>query len=228
MLKTYTPEEMKRILEDHRKWVLGEPGGRRAYLSDANLSVANLSGAYLSGANLSGADLSGAYLSDAYLSGADLSGAYLSGANLSGANLSGADLSCANLSGAVLSGAKNLDTIKANEGTSGFWPVCPTEGDVIAWKKCQDGMLVKLLIPKDARRSSATTRKCRAEFAEVLEVFNRDGSVGTVALSKQDDSFTYTKGKIVKPTFAFDPDRWNECSTGIHFFITKEEAQAYN
>ena len=75
-------EELKQILEDHRKWLAGEGGSR------ANLSDADLSGAYLSRANLSGA----------YLSGANLSRAYLSGANLSDANLSDADLS----------GAKNL------------------------------------------------------------------------------------------------------------------------
>jgi hypothetical protein len=79
--------ELKRILEEHRKWVCGEEGGSRA-----NLSVANLSGANLSGANLSRADLSRANLSWTNLSRANLSGANLSGANLSWANLSRADL----------------------------------------------------------------------------------------------------------------------------------------
>ena len=76
-----------------------------ADLSDANLIGANLSDANLIGADLSGANLSGANLSGANLSDANLSGAYLSRANLSGANLSGANLSGANLSGAYLSGA---------------------------------------------------------------------------------------------------------------------------
>ena len=74
------------ILEDHKKWVLGE-GGKRA-----NLSGAVLNGADLSGADLSGAFLSGAVLRGANLHGADLSGAVLSGADLHGAVLSGADL----------------------------------------------------------------------------------------------------------------------------------------
>ncbi len=95
-MKTYTTAELATILKSHAKWLRGETGGTRAYLSGANLSGANLSGADLSGANLSRANLSGADLS-----GADLSGAYLSGANLSGANLSGANLSGAYLSGAV-------------------------------------------------------------------------------------------------------------------------------
>ena len=58
-------KELAKILELHAKWLRGESGGSRAYLSGANLSGANLSGA-----NLSGAYLSGAYLSGAYLSGA--------------------------------------------------------------------------------------------------------------------------------------------------------------
>ena len=83
------------------------------YLSDADLSDANLSGANLIRADLSGANLIRADLSGANLSGADLSGANLRRANLSGANLiradlSGADLSGANLSGANLSGSKGL------------------------------------------------------------------------------------------------------------------------
>ena len=80
----YTPDQLKQILDDHREWreSAGERGKR------ANLSDANLSGAYLRGANLSDANLS-----DAYLRGADLRGAYLSGANLSDAYLSDANLS---------------------------------------------------------------------------------------------------------------------------------------
>ena len=74
-----------------------------ADLSDANLRRANLSGADLRRANLNGANLSGADLSDADLSGADLSDADLSGADLSGADLSGADLRRA-----VLSGSRGL------------------------------------------------------------------------------------------------------------------------
>ena len=80
------------------------------FLSDANLSGANLSLTFLAGADLSGADLSGANLN-----GADLSGVYLSGANLSGAELRGsffcdrADLSGANLSSANLNGADLID-----------------------------------------------------------------------------------------------------------------------
>jgi hypothetical protein len=115
-VKTYTPDELKKVLADHREWRLSYGAkGARANLSGANLSGANLSGANLSGAYLSGADLSRANLSGADLSRANLSRANLSRANLSGADLSGANLSRANLSGADLSGA-NLSGANLPDG----------------------------------------------------------------------------------------------------------------
>ena len=162
------------------------------------------------------ADLSGAYLSGAYLSGADLSGAYLSGADLSGADLSGAYLSRAYLSGAYLSGAKNVPFIPL---------VCPSDGAFTAWKKCQPSLIVKLLIPEDAKRSSATTRKCRASKAIVLEIQDIEGNkIDSVAYGH--DKFEYIVGETVYPD-SFDEDRWNECSNGIHFFINRQEAVDY-
>jgi hypothetical protein len=114
-MKTYTKEELDKLLEVHQKWLNGEGGADLSHadlsdanLSDANLSHANLSHANLSRADLSHADLSGANLSHANLSCADLFGANLSRANLSCADLSGANLSGANLSRANLSGAQGL------------------------------------------------------------------------------------------------------------------------
>jgi uncharacterized protein YjbI with pentapeptide repeats len=154
----------------------------------------------LYGANLCGADLRGA----------DLRGADLYGANLRGANLYGADLY-----GADLYGAKNIPPLQEAQ------TIIVPEGDLIGWKKCEDNVIVKLLIPKEAKRSNASGRKCRAEFVKVLEVIG-----GKVGISKQDAKTEYKKGEIVKCD-KWDRDRWNECSGGIHFFITKIEAENY-
>ena len=70
-------EELKDILEAHKKWIYDLVGGRQADLSGADLSEADLSKANLSEANLFKTNLSEA----------DLSGANLSEANLSEANL---------------------------------------------------------------------------------------------------------------------------------------------
>jgi uncharacterized protein YjbI with pentapeptide repeats len=212
------------------KWAI-ESG---AYLSGADLSGADLSGANLSGANLSRANLSGAYLSGADLSGADLSGADLSGANLSGANLSRANLSRANLSRAYLSGANlsgaylsganlygaNLSGAKNFELAIAQTRILP-EGDIIGWKKCASDVLVKLRIPADAKRSHAFGRKCRAEFADVLEVVGAE-----VGISKHDGKTEYRAGARVTPD-AFDENWQEECSSGVHFFITRIEAENY-
>ena len=187
----------------------------RADLSEANLygadlSKADLYGANLYGANLSKADLSRADLSRAGLSRADLSRANLSEADLSGANLSKADLSRANLYGANLYGANlygaNLPAFQI-----------PQEGELIVWKKASEG-LVKLRIPPNARRTASLVgRKCRAEFAEVLQGSGKSLYVHSVC---------YKVGGTVRP-HGYSDDIRVECAPGIHFFMTRKEAEAY-
>ncbi len=189
---------------------------RGANLRCADLSDANLSDADLRGANLRYADLSGANLSDANLRGANLRYADLSGANLRGANLSGANLRGANLSGANF-----------NESTAMLLPQCPSEGSFIAWKKAS-GKIVKLQVCEDAKRSSSTTLKCRCSKAKVLEIQHIDGTLcdSIEVMSDHDNSFVYKVGKIVSVD-NFDGNIFNECSSGIHFFIAREMAVKY-
>lgn len=161
------------------------------------------------------------------LSGANLSWANLSGENLSGADLRRADLRQANLNGADLSGAI-LTNVKYNENTAFFALCCPEEGSFIGFKKA-GGKIIKLLIPEDSKRSSATTRKCRCSKAKVLSITEIDGSDSgiTEVCSDLDERFIYKVGETVSVS-DFDENRWNECSTGIHFFITRDEAVKYN
>jgi len=200
---------------------------RRANLIGADLSDANLSDANLIGANLSDANLIGANLSDANLIGANLRRANLIGANLSDANLIGANLIGANLIGANLIGA-NLRRAKINENTGYFNISCPEEGSFIAFKKAS-GKIIKLLITETSKRSSATSLKCRASEAKVLSFENLDGSECqlTEIASNYDYKFIYKIGETVTVE-NFDDNRWNECSTGIHFFTSKEQAKQYN
>jgi hypothetical protein len=157
--------------------------------------------------------LSGADLSYANLSRANLSGANLSGANLSGADLSYANLSRANLSRANLSGASNIPNL-----VSARLSILP-EGDIIGWKRCQNGIIVKLLIDQKARRSNSTGRKCRAETAKVLEVFG-----GEIGVSIHDSVTQYKVGEAVKCD-RWEENRWIECGGGIHFYLTRIEAE---
>ena len=152
-------------------------------------------------------------------------------ADLSDANLRCADLRCANLSLANLSGA---DLYRANlsDAIIDFPLACPETGAFEAWKKVVDKneteFLVKLLVPADAKRSSATTEKCRCEFADVLEITNieTNQAVQLVKNMRYFPTITYRVGERVYPD-SFDDNRWNECSHGIYFFVDKESAIHY-
>ena len=207
-MRVIPSDELHEIIRKHNLWLQGEDGGERA----------NLSGADLSGANLSRAILREADLSRAILRWADLRGA-----DLRGAILRVADLRGANLRGAILSGAKGLDSVKYDENTAFFALQCPASGAYVGWKKA-NGLIVELEIPADALRSSATSRKCRASKARVINITNADGNpAGDRVASDHDKDFVYVVGQTVEVP-DFDTDRWTECSTGIHHFITREEA----
>lgn len=137
-------------------------------------------------------------------------------ANLGRANLRWANLGRADLSGVIY-----------DENTAFFALCCPEEGSFIGFKKA-GGKIVKLQIPKSAKRSSATTRKCRCSKAKVLSITEPDGSDSgiTEICSDRDESFIYKVGETVSVS-DFDENRWYECSTGIHFFITRDEAVRY-
>ena len=152
-------------------------------------------------------------------------------ADLRHANLYDADLRDANLYDADLRGA---DLPELTIAKTSILP----DGDIIGWKKAYVAdmpptpVIVKLLIPSDAKRSNSTGRKCRASTARVLDLQDLQDRQGnslppdTTAYSSFDPDFTYKKGETVHVE-DFDTNRWNECAPGIHFFITRIEAVEY-
>ncbi len=212
-------QQIESVLKKHKDWLSLIEGGERA-----NLCGADLRGADLRDANLRGADLRDANLCDANLCDADLRGANLCDANLCDADLRGANLCNATLRGANLRGANLCDaTLRGADLTElqkGQLSITP-DGDLIGWKKCKGGVIVKLKIPSTAKRSNATGRKCRAELVEVLEVFGAE-----TGISSHDNKTVYVKGQTVKCD-SWCEDRWIECAGGIHFFITRTEAENY-
>ena len=137
----------------------------------------------------------------------DFQNADLRGADLRGANLRGADLREADLSE-----AENINATVAARLMR-----CPPEGAFVAYKMLRRGTICKLSIPAEARRSSATGYKCRAEFADVIE---------GEGVSIHDGKTAYTPGQRVT-CHEWDADRWNECGGGIHFYMSREEAEAH-
>ena len=249
-------ERLAKVLENHRHWLNEDCDGWEnmkadllyADLSGADLRYADLRGADLRDADLSGADLRDADLRDANLRYAKLGdanlhcsnliGAYLRNANLRYAKLGNANLHCADLIGADLHCADlryanlhcaNLSYADLRGAKMPFIPyACPDFGSFIGYKKAYGDVIVELEILADAKRLSATSRKCRCDKAKVLRILdmNRQEIDATYVVSEFDRNFVYKVGEIVSVN-DFDENRWNECSTGIHFFLNFQEAVNY-
>lgn len=198
---------------------------RGADLWNVNLRNADLKYANLRGINLRNSNLKYANLSDTNLMDADLGDADLRNADLRDTDLRCADLRNADLRDAILSNA-DLSGVITNMYTIGYNLVCPEEGSFIGYKKASR-YIVKLLILEDAKRSSATTMKCRCDKAKVLDIENVEtGEKIEEIESNFDSEFIYKVGEIVSVD-NFDDDRWNECAPGIHFFMNRKNAINY-
>ena len=234
-MRNISQEELNKILKKHKMWLKDEEGGERADLSYVDLkcvdlSYTNLRAANLMGINLSDSNLHNADLTCANLRVANLTDADLRNANLKYTNLRCTDLTSANLENVDLWNANLINSklvgIKTNMDTIGYNLACPEEGSFIGYKKA-GGCIVKLLILEDSKRSSATTSKCRCDKAKVLEIKDiNTGELMNEITSTYDHNFVYKVGEIVSVD-DFDENRWNECSTGIHFFMNKENALNY-
>lgn len=197
---------MNEILRKHKLWLDGMTGGERADFRNKDLRWIDLD--------------------DTILCKADFRGADLQEARICRANLCGADFRGANLHYALLIDA-NLTDLKVDDTTKWFALHCPAEGAYIGYKKCRGDLIVELEIPADAKRSSATSEKCRASKAKVISITNLDGSHASIEEieSIHDCSFIYRIGKTITVP-DFDEDRWR-CSTGIYHFISRQEAVNY-
>jgi hypothetical protein len=99
--------------------------------------------------------------------------------------------------------------------------IVPESGAFEGWKKCRDQVIIRVRIPAESKRSNATGRKCRTEYVEVLEVIGADEGI-----SEYNPAVVYRKGETVR-CHEWDDNRWEECSGGIHFFLTRIEAENY-
>lgn len=230
--------------------ILREADLRNVCLSKANLRGADLSKADLTNAELKGADLTGAGLVETNLTAADLTRAKLDKADLSYADLTRADLSFAKLRAANLYESKlrntrfsradltmakleYADLDDADFEFSNLEPAILSSSEkirkgiylkepMIGYKKCQEGIIVTLEIPKHAIVFSINNFNCRTNAAKVIDI--DDGL--EQAVSQHDEKFIYRKGAMVYPD-DFDC-RYNvEYGGGIHFFRTREEAENY-
>ena len=112
----------------------------------------------------------------------------------------------------------------AKDRSADIPPYRSIEPPELVYKKCEAEVIVVAHIPDDAEVRGKYGGKCRANKAEIVEI------IGTfcgepVGISKHDGTTWYYKGDVVEVD-DFDLSD-EECSTGYHFFCTKEEAEAY-
>lgn len=225
--------DFKDLLNNHQNWLKNRNSGIRADFSNidlrgvdfrnANLQYALFRKADLRFANLSGANLRGTDFEEADLRDASLTWADLQLANLRRCNLHKTQISGANLYGAHLENVLNINTIICRIPAAFYSLQCPEFGAYIGYKHA-GGLIVKLEIPSDALRTSATSRKCRASKVKVLSITDVDGNPAENSIkSDYDSNFVYTVGETVEVD-NFETDRWQECAPGIHHYITREEA----
>lgn len=210
----YNNNNLAEVLETHERWLAGDPDGNCAIFSFKNLTNKDLSYRKLTKANLYRTDCSGTNFS-----GADLSGTYFHHADLSGADFTDA----------IFTDGTSFEGAVFSPDTKISYPMsCPEEGSFIAYKAVHKGYIVKLLVPDDARRSSATGKKCRCDKAKVISILYPDGRLSSIknVHSKFDKSFVYCIGETVSVP-DFDECRWHECAPGIHFFMDIHDAMRY-
>ena len=92
----------------------------------------------------------------------------------------------------------------------------------------RSGSIAKLEIPARAKRTcNLLGRKCRAEYVKTLKIWDRDGKeIKSAQNGTSDNKILYTVGKITRAD-KFDDSVFVDCSHGIHFFLTKREAEEW-
>lgn len=233
-MKKLSVKELKKHLNSRQQGTLLPL--REIVLEDADLSGWNIDHVDFSlstfrnvcfdGASLKGSCLKNSLFDKCSFRGTCFQNADMRGAAMRYDDLTGADIRGANLFSAVLEHAALTDVV-SDEDTKFFRLHCPEKGAFLGYKKCFNNRLVQLLIPADAKRTSATLNSCRCNKAKVLTIKSFDYSEEyDEAWSLVDENFVYRRGQWVEVK-DFDEDRWNDSTTGIHFWLTREEAKAY-
>lgn len=174
-MKTVSREEFKAMIDSRASSRLDMQSRRFVDmdLSGWDVSNINFSHSDFQDVTLTGADLSRSILYHTSFSpGCSFRGANLQDADISGAIFRYCDFSDTNMEGANLYCSifeyANMNSIKANERTRYYRMRCPESGTFLGYKRCFNDLLVQLLIPADAKRSSGTSDACRCDKAKVL------------------------------------------------------------
>lgn len=233
---------MERLSEKEFKSIIaGRKAGERLAFTEKEIWNMDLSGMELDHMDftlssfqntvLDGVNFENSSVENALFDGYSIRGACFKNARMMTASFRYCDMTKCNIEGADLYGAvlesANLEGILSDENTQWFRPHCPEEGAFLGYKKCVNDRIVQLLIPADAKRTSATRPSCRCSKAKVLTIKSFDLTQNfDEAWSFVDENFVYKKGEWVEVK-DFNENRWQNSTTGIHFWMTRAEAVAY-
>ena len=197
-------------------------------LQDADLRYIDMQGVNLQGADLRYVDLREANLQDANLRYIDMQGANLRDADLRYVDLQGANLRDVDLSGVALREANLRDVNLDKKDIDKIdFQICPMQGSFQAWKKLADNHIALVEIPAKAKRTSNLKgRKCRASYVKTLKIYKGNKLIKTVVSGRHDSKTTYKAGTITRAD-KYDDDARLECTNGIHFFMTRKEAEEW-
>lgn len=233
---------MERISEkDFREALAARKAGERLAFIEKEIWDMDLSGTDLSNMDFTLSSFQNTVLNHVDFENSSVENALFDGCSMKGANFKNAkmvtasfrycDMRECNIEGADLFGAvlefANLEGIVSSEETKWFRLRCPEKGAFLGYKKCVNDRMVQLLIPADAKRTSATLPSCRCNKAKVLTIKSFDFQENfDEAWSLVDENFIYKKGEWVEVK-NFNENRWQDSTTGIHFWMSRAEAEAY-
>ena len=217
--------------------VLHNVRGRGVKLIGANLSHIYMRGCWFRQTDMTGARLSHAHLYTVVLDNVILNKVRMDGTRFNNCRIVAHDMDGVRTSHETVFRDTSVRTTPLDANTYSELAcatrLVPSSGDVIGWKRCQSTIpddycfIVKLRIPSDARRSNGFQRQCRAEYADVLEItpYGRVApESGARACSLYDPTLIYEVGKRVTAS-GWDTNRFNDCTAGIHFYLTQAEAR---
>lgn len=195
-------------------------------LSNINFEWTTFSNVNLDKAIINNSILDNSAFPDTSLRETSLQNSSMKGCMMRHCDLSNSDISGTNIFSTVLEYTKLTD-VKYDENTRFFELYPPASGAYVGFKKCFNQRIATLLIPTDAMRTSATMNCGRCSKAKVLAVKSFDETEEfEYGLATIDEEFEYRVGEYVEVE-NFNRNRWMDSTTGIHFWMTREEAIAY-
>ena len=180
---------MERLSEkEFKSIVAGRKAGERLAFTEKEIWNMDLSGMELDHMDftlssfqntvLDGVNFEGSSVENALFDGCSMRGSSFKNAKMTTASFRYCDMRKCSIEGADLYGAvlefANLEGILSDENTRWFRLHCPEEGAFLGYKKCVNDRMVQLLIPADAKRTSATLPSCRCSRAKVLTIKSFD------------------------------------------------------